>query len=325
MFNTSSITGVHLEASGLVALADLRTIAYRTALTGSASIFDILFLAPGIHCQQAASEVNGGEYPAAGALTNGYVFRIENPATVSYLQKIGESGHLVNVTVLPPAKSRCGLPLRDLLATSLYLSGIALTIMVVASLVSIRDWWALGVVGMLAVARLLNVVVIKRRSTVGWKGAKEPGVYGDLLVLLSQDRWIRMRGSVDDLKTVTAGQWLREQTSVESFCVSFATLLVYSSAALAGNASTIGSLLIAGLLLISVAFLGLCNSMTKKLKMFGLSVYPEGERKSYERRLEMVGELVAISGRDDWAIGMGLYKRSNEDKAVQTPQSKVDS
>ena len=91
-------------------------------------------------------------------------------------------------------------------------------------------------------ARLLNVVIIKRRSRMGWKGAPEPGVSGDLLVLLSQDRWVCMRGLVDDLKALTSGQWLRNETSVEGFAMSFATLLVFVSAALAGNVSTIGGL-----------------------------------------------------------------------------------
>jgi hypothetical protein len=96
----SSITGISLDAAGLVALADLSAISERTALTGSASIFDILFLAPGIHTQQKASEVNGGELPTTAAMTTGYVFRIENQATVNYLQKIGEPGSLVTVNVV---------------------------------------------------------------------------------------------------------------------------------------------------------------------------------------------------------------------------------
>ena len=242
MFTQGTITGISLDAANLVALADLKTIAHRTALIGSASILDILFLAPGIHCQQAASEVNQGEYPATGAMTTGYVFRVENQATVSFLQRIGEPGHLTNVTVSGEQAKPYGLFLELVrsapLASLLYLSGLACTITVIVLLAVIHDGWALGVLGMLMLARLLNVAVIKRRSKMGWKGAPEPGVPGDLLIIVSQDRWIRMRGMVDDLKVVTAGQWLREMTTLESFVVSFATLLVYGSAALAGNAST---------------------------------------------------------------------------------------
>ena len=71
------------------------------------------------------------------------------------------------------------------------------------------------------------------------EGAPDPGVEGDLLVLLSQDHWVRMKGFVDDLKTVTSGQWLRDQTTIERFATAYATLLVYSAAALASNASKV--------------------------------------------------------------------------------------
>jgi len=170
----------------------------------------------------------------------------------------------------------------------------------------IRDWWGLGVVGMLMLARLINIIVIKRRSRLGWKGALEPGVKSDLLILLSQDRWVRMQGWVDDVKAVTAGQWLKEPDAAESFGTAVATLLVYSSAAVASNSATIGGLLIALLLLVTTALLGLCNSATKVLHMFDRTVYVMGDAKSYDRRLSMVRELIDEAGRDDWAIGMGL-------------------
>jgi len=74
---------VSLDAAGLVALADLSTVARRTALTGTSSLLDAFVLCPGLHRQQEAPELNGGEYPACAAMTTGYVFRVENPATVS--------------------------------------------------------------------------------------------------------------------------------------------------------------------------------------------------------------------------------------------------
>jgi hypothetical protein len=57
-------------------------------------------------------------------------------------------------------------------------------------------------------------------------GALEPGVKGDLLVLLSQDRWVRIRGLVDDLKAVASGSWLRKPTALEQFMTTLATILV---------------------------------------------------------------------------------------------------
>ncbi|KAE9574490.1 hypothetical protein CGMCC3_g9421 [Colletotrichum fructicola] len=70
-----------LDAAGLVALADLTTVQKRTALTGTSSLLDSFILCPGMHMQQDSTSLNGGEYPACGALTSGYVFRVENPAT----------------------------------------------------------------------------------------------------------------------------------------------------------------------------------------------------------------------------------------------------
>ena len=310
MFTTSSISGLSLDAAGLVALADLGTISERTALIGTASYLDVFVLAPGIHRQQDASRVNSGELPITGAMTSGYVFRVENQGTVSFLQKIGETGCLVTVRVTQQVKQKwwfpSGLATSGIPAAILYLLGVLLTPLAVAILGVIRDFWAGGVLLLLMLARLINVVVIRRRTVIGWKGAKEEGVEGDLMILLSQDRWIRMRGLVDDLKAVTSGQWLRDQTSIEGFATAFATLLVYISAALASNASTVGSLIIACLLLFSVALLGLCNSMTEKLQMFYRTVYKEGEVKRYTRRIDMAKEFISSSGRDDWAIGMGL-------------------
>ena len=42
MFTKFAIGGIQLDAAGLVALADLDTIARRTALIGSASFLDVL-------------------------------------------------------------------------------------------------------------------------------------------------------------------------------------------------------------------------------------------------------------------------------------------
>ena len=310
--NKSSITGISLDAAGLVALADLSSIPERTALTGSASIFDILFLAPGIHTQQKASEINGGELPMTSAMTTGYVFRIENQATVNYLQKIGEPGSLVTVNVVKRgACSPLLRPFSNLLAAGaipslLYFTGIFLTMTSLTILGAIRDYWAVGILLMLITARFLNTVVLMRRAQKGWKGAPESGVKGDLLVLLSQDRWVRMMGMVDDLKAVTAGQWLRDQTTVEGFATAAATLIVYSAAALAGNSSKVGSLIIATLLLVSVGLLGLCNALTRDLQMYEYKVHVATEPKKYSRRLDMANDLIEETDRDDWAIGMGL-------------------
>ncbi|KAF7797679.1 hypothetical protein EIP86_011084 [Pleurotus ostreatoroseus] len=317
--NKNSISGLSLDAAGLVALADLSTIKQRTALTGSASYWDLLFLAPGIHTQQEAGNVNEGELPACGAMTTGYVFRVENQATVSYLQRIGRPGCLATVEVEErPMNSPFSIfSVGGYVPSLLYLIGISLTLVSLAILGAIHDFWAVGVLLMLLTSRAINTIVIKRRTQLGWKGMPEPGVKGDLMILLSQDRWVRMRGWVDDLKAVTSGQWLRDQTTMENFASAFATLLVYVSAALAPNASTIGSLFIGVLLLVSVALLGVCNSMTEDLQMFGRRVHVTVQPKQYKRRLDMAEEIIKEVGTKHWAIAMGIIK------APESAQPKV--
>lgn len=285
-------------------MLDINTLAHRTALTGGASFLDIFVLAPGIHSQQAAPELNKGEYPMTAAMTTGYVFRVENPATVSFLQRVGKTGYLTNLTVSPPLPSSTLLWV-DFRASLLYLASASLTAITIGSLAAIRDWWALKAVGALMAARLLNVVAIKRRSSLGWKGVQEPGE-GDLLVLLSQDRWVRIRGSVDGLKAVTAGSWLREPTAVESCAANLASILVYASAILAFNASFTGSLFLFGTQILSLALVGLANAATENLYMFRHVLSINGPTKLYKRRRDMAEELIDELGTDDWAVRMGL-------------------
>ncbi|KAK0458234.1 uncharacterized protein EV420DRAFT_385963 [Desarmillaria tabescens] len=331
MLSTSSMSGsLTLQAAGLVALADLSVVAQRTALMGTASYLDILVLAPGMHQQQSADEVNRGEYPMTGSMTKGNVFRVENPATVRYLQNISRTGCLVTaeVSLKPPSHKSLIIPLWDKDLSPFYFAGAraavlyflcpVLAVIVFTLLGAIRDWWGLAVLVTLVFARWINVVVIKRRSREDWKGAKEEG-RDDLFVLLSQDRWVRLQGTINDLKTATAGQWLREPHSGESFAVGLATLLVYSSAALAGNASTVGSLLIACLLLCTVALLALCNSSTRCLQMYDCVVREaEGSLKEYPRRMEMVKYLIHETRRSDWALGMELITSDERAKIVKS-------
>ncbi|KAK0429617.1 hypothetical protein EV421DRAFT_1893817 [Armillaria borealis] len=295
---------------GLLILADLPAVASRTALTRGASFLNALTLVLGMHKQQCADEINQGEFPMTGAMTTGYVFRVENPATVSYLQGIGKTGHLVTAWVSQSPSQNTNLSVQNQVVQSLFIAGVPATVLYFLCLIStitmfallgvIGDWWGFGTLGMFALARLIN----------GWKGTIEDGD-GDLLILLSQDCWVRLQGSINDLKAVTAGQWLHDLSAVESFALMFTTTLVYASAILAFNASTVGSLLIGGLLLCSVALLTLCNSSTQCLQMYDCVMQKEGEPQNYNRRRDMAEKLVDKSKRDDWAVGMGLILPTN--------------
>jgi len=238
---------------------------------------------------------------------------------VLFLQKVGRTGYLTNLRVSSANQHTSLLQkvLRSLydintatfFPTLSYCLVVASSLSVLVLLVLLEDWWALAVVVILVLARVLNIFVLRRRAAraaMGWKGASEPGVNGDLLILLSQDRWIRMRGAVDDLKAVTSGQWLQEPTFFESSLVAFATLLVYLNAALAGNAHQEGKVLLLVLLFCSVALLGITNEYTEVLKMHGKLVKVIGSPYKYERRLILAQELIKESGRDDWAVRLGM-------------------
>jgi hypothetical protein len=317
---------VTLDAAGIVALADLDIIARRTALSGTSRFADVLVLCPGLHTQQSASDLNRGEFPACAAMTSGYAFRVENPATVAFLQNVGRTGQLTNVKV-EFAKSHCEewKTIKIFSRTFPYAFCCVLTISALIVFALIRDWWAVTSISILLFARLCNVFVVKRRvERAGeWKGANEPGVQGDLLVLMSQDRWIRITGAVDDLKAVTSGQWLAEMTPIEHAVSALATMLVYLDAALTSNATQLGKILLLVLLIGSAGFLAIANEQTEALHMHGRVLQVQTQRKAYDRRLSMAKELIQSSGRSDWALKLGLVNEQDCDEKCTSPSPSV--
>lgn len=268
-------------------------------------MLDAIVLCPGLHRQQDASTLNTGEFPACAAMTTGYVFRVENPATVAYLQRVGRTGEL---TTLHVQEAPCNANDVDSNAGArlAYLTAASLTVITMSLCISMADWWAVSSMAILCVARSLNTWVIRSRTIGGWHGAKEPGLSSDLLVLLSYDRWTRIRGSTDDVKAITSGQWLADYTPWQSFLVSSATLMVYLDAALFANASSAGKILLLLLLLGSAALLGLANMFTGSLVVKGKIVTMVGQRKRYGRRRDLADELIHEHKRNDWAMAMGL-------------------
>lgn len=325
-----NIGGFEIEAGGIVALADLTTIASRCALTGGATWLDIFVLCPGIHLQQRAAELaNLGELPPTAAMTTGYVFRTENQAMVGYLQRTGKAGHLSDAHVTMAKHEGRQNPFSAMATTGvvsslLYLSAVVLTVATIIIMVFFKEWWTVTILGLLILARAMNTFVIRQRTVADWKGALEPGVYGDLIILLSQDRWVRMRGLVDDLKAVTSGQWLQDMTPMQSFISAAATLLVYATAALGSNGSVFGNIILMSLLFSETALLALSNQLADGLLLHDRVVRIEGLPKKYNRRLEMTKELINETGRDDWAVGLGMILPSEAKGVmnkgnVQTP------
>lgn len=233
---------ISLDLAGLIALADLSSIVRRCALSGSSSVFDALVIAPGLHRQNNAGDfgINQGEIPEAASISSGHVFHIHNPATVMFFQGMSKTGHLTDFQVDklqdPTTEWQERLirlfDYREESLTSMvfFTLSVVLTVIVIITTATYQDWFAFWGVFALVFARALNVYVLRRRAqsagVEGWFGSTHERGACDIFVLLSRDRWVRLRGEVQDVKRVTAGNWLDEPKRHENLLVSFATLIV---------------------------------------------------------------------------------------------------
>jgi hypothetical protein len=305
-------------AASLILLADLRTAAIRTALRGNADLCDPLIILTGIHRQLDAQKLHEAEYPACAALTTGYVFRVENPATVFFLQRISKTGCLTNLTISSQSSPASGFlgggsisSFANKWTTAVYGTLPLLTLSaLIYSHSRLHDSYLTMTLILIIAARIVDTVLIRRRAISGWHGAPEPGVQGDILVLLSQDRWTRIRGPVDDLKAVLSGRWLREPTAWEATLHAVATLLVYAAVGLGVLIGEPGKRVLLGLALVSVAAVGLVNLWTRELRMHGRTLGVDRERglRRYARRLEMVEDMLTEEGRHDESM-RGAFAR----------------
>ncbi|KAK1758722.1 hypothetical protein QBC47DRAFT_150104 [Echria macrotheca] len=182
-WKTHPIPGVSLSAGGLLALADLSTVAQRTAITGGSTWLDSLLLAPGLHYQQAADELarrSAGTahiLSAVGEVRDGepVTFTINNAATANYIQQIARPGETVVLDVgYRLRRSPSGLhatiwtvnDIPDLgwVSHVLYLISPILTITALVFVILLQDWWTLSSLLALMLSRLLNIFIIKQRT-----------------------------------------------------------------------------------------------------------------------------------------------------------------
>lgn len=200
---STPIPNLSLSAGGLLALADLNTIAQRTAITGGSSWWDALVLAPGLHYQQAADALDQESAPGLSAelgltaaiesLGDGKEVRryaIKNIAMVNFLKRLwqdeqqdgevtlnvglAKNGEEVDrlvkrMTAILNRQSRMpvtidsGIEL-DWLSHVFYLCSPVLTIIASTFMTLLGDWWGLSFIYALMVSRLLNIWIIKQRS-----------------------------------------------------------------------------------------------------------------------------------------------------------------
>ncbi|KAK0671210.1 hypothetical protein QBC41DRAFT_60414 [Cercophora samala] len=326
-WTTKPFPGISLSAGGLLALADLQTIAKRTAITGGASWADAFLLAPGLHYQQAAGDLSrrtdtGGASTIAKIVDQSsereVTLQLKNAATADYIQSIAKPGQevVLDIERVKEAKGRRYMLRRSDSGKSavawsdegvdgglgwvshvLYLSTLGLTMGTIVMVVLFKDWWCLMSILGYMTSRLLNIYIIKRRtapprdfspssrppkpsksssSTSGSRHRSRSRVSeyahraASYLVSCGDDNTaVRLRGKMSDLKAVTSDAWLRSKTNVEGYLEATAKLIVWVVAALSGNMTQVGSLMMMILLILSAGLLAVSNSRAGGVRVNG--------------------------------------------------------
>ncbi|KAM0432213.1 hypothetical protein ACHAPT_004749 [Fusarium lateritium] len=309
-WTTTPIPSLVLSASGLLALADLRTISRRTALVGGASWVDALVLAPGLHYQQACEDLER-EAPvgliALPAEALGSVrYAVKNAVTASYLMALCSQGPEGIVTLdvgldMPWKVAKAfkkvfkrrriadeededddhddwdSLSDVDWLSHLLYLFSPFLTVSSLTFMILFEDWWGLSILLTLITSRTLNIWAIKHRTQSPGHTPHDHRVT-EYIVDLGGGHAVRLRGPDADLQALVTHAWLRAQSHIDGYLEAAAKLMVYLTAALGGNMTQAGSIVLVGLLLISAALLGLSNAHARGIRMHGRYALPETEK-----------------------------------------------
>nr|EAQ71435.1 hypothetical protein MGCH7_ch7g842 [Pyricularia oryzae 70-15] len=390
------IPGVSLSAGGLLALADLTTVAQRTAIKGGSSWLDSLLLVPGLHYQQAADEIarSGGggwswgwDYGGGGVATaantgvvssagEGFVGMVNNSPMMMYLNKVvhqarerggGEGVVFLDVGALGKRKSKKaagrgkgkrgadegdgdeghGLDL-GWLSHWLYLMSPILTIAALVMLILVEDWWALGCILTLMISRILNIWVIKQRARKKQSpacpsrresGASAEGTNDSIapqpptppnpplpqppaslppppsnmtqitITLPSSGGRVRLRGSPADLHAVTTETWMRAKTRHEGYLEAAAKLLVYLVAAVSGNWTQAGAIVVMVLLLASAGLLALSNGCARGVEVNG-RIVAAGSGGGKDGEVSGGGEGVVGDGHGGEGIGRAFYNNN---------------
>ncbi|KAL8351185.1 hypothetical protein RB601_000719 [Gaeumannomyces tritici] len=100
-----------------------------------------------------------------------------------------------------------------------------------------------------------------------------------LLVTLPDGRKVCLRGTAADLAGAAGSAWLRAETHVEGYLEAAAKLCVHLVAAVSGNWTQAGALVVMLLLLVSAALLALSNANARRLDVAGGYVAVPGGRR----------------------------------------------
>ncbi|RDA95402.1 hypothetical protein CP533_3427 [Ophiocordyceps camponoti-saundersi (nom. inval.)] len=321
-WTATPIANLSLSAGGLLALADLNTIANRTVVAGGSSWLDALVLAPGLHYQQAADALDTTASSSAAVVAveveDGYERRrhlVSNAALVSFLRRLwldaaasghrpltldvsrargGENGLRRRFACRPRPSSSAssssssssssspvpGLPVdADRLSHILYLLSPLLTSAASTLMILLGDWWGLAFIIGLMISRTLNIWTIKQRSRpiltppitkpLPPSHSHVPDRPTEYAIDLGDGRSALLLGLSSDLQALTTQTRLRPKTDLDGYLEATAKLLVYMVAALSGNLSQAGAMVLMALLLISAGLLGLSNARASGLRING--------------------------------------------------------
>ncbi|PFH62840.1 hypothetical protein XA68_11621 [Ophiocordyceps unilateralis] len=313
-WTATPIANLSLSAGGLLALADLNTVANRTVVAGGSSWLDALVLAPGLHYQQAADALDERASSSTVAVEVGAGFErrhlVSNAALVAYLRRLrldaaaerplmlqvsragGEKrvGRRLSRLVCrrprtpSPASSSSSaasdLPLEaDRLSHVLYLLSPLLTSAASTLMILLGDWWGFAFITTLMFSRTLNIWTIKQRSRpystklLLTKPVDEDDDDSDrpteYAINLGDGRTALLVGLSSDLRALTTQTRLQPQTVLGGYLEAASKLLVYMVAALSGNLSQAGAMVLMALLLVSAGLLGLSNARASGLRING--------------------------------------------------------
>lgn len=197
-WSSTPVPNLSLSAAGLLALADLHTIAQRTVITGGSSWLDAFVLAPGLHYQQAVDALDQDNEPGLSAVlqspngATGTRYSINNAAMVQYIRRLWQDASHKGVLTLNVGVIKEGTPKEqmDMLKSALgrlvtrrkvvhpeenkiemdwlshvfYLASPVLTIIAGIFMILLADWWGLAFIIALMASRIFNIWSIKQRS-----------------------------------------------------------------------------------------------------------------------------------------------------------------
>lgn len=181
-------------------------------------------------------------------------------------------------------------------------------------------------------SRVLNIFVIKSRSRpkptvlprpfpfppqpLSSLASPPPPRITQYTVALGPATTVVLRGLSTDLYALTTTVWLRPKTHVEGYLEATAKMLVYVVAAVSGNATQAGNIVLLALLLVSAGLLALSNAQTTGLRNGGKVVTP-----SYSGG-DAGGKDGAGAGSGSTGSGWGRVQRSGP--AREDPLREVD-